>query len=535
MSTAASVSTPASRLALLRRLHRQRGAAPSRDDLTVIAYAVVLLVLVLGVPLARGAVLLLASAEVSTALVAAAAPGWAGAAAGALLIAFALFGRVRGPVALAPFAVLLLARTDVPRRTALRRGFWISALAVIGVLLIVAGGVGGVLGVAAGVPVLAVVRLVIAAAGLGLICSVVWLAGQARIPGFGPGAGAACGALGVAVHVLASFAVPPLQWVAPWGWFGLSWPAAGALPGHTGGVLAGLPVVLLCVLAGVLALCVPRLLDQVGAEALAAQAARRQAAGAAAGTGDLTFALAAYRAVPVTGRGWRAVRARSTALRFLLRDLVGAARTPTTLLVGAAGIVAAGALSVAAVTTALMPAWVLAAPAAALLFTASGVLCAGFRHAAETVGAPALYGYSTARLYGLHALLPAGAAPVLAGAGAALTVLLTGAPVDAGRTGVLAAVLLGVLAVAARACDSAKGAMPVSMLTSSVPTPVGDPVMVLVVLWHFDAVLLTGAIGAVIVGQLAAVGAGPALALLGGTLATLLVLLHFRLAARAAE
>ena len=59
--------------------------------------------------------------------------------------------------------------------------------------------------------------------------------------------------------------------------------------------------------------------------------------------------------------------------------------------------------------------------------------------------------------------------------------------------------------------------------------------MVLVVLWHFDAVLLTGAIGAVIVGQLAAVGAGPALALLGGTLATLLVLLHFRLAARAAE
>ena len=69
MSTAASVSTPASRLALLRRLHRQRGAAPSRDDLTVIAYAVVLLVLVLGVPLARGAVLLLASAEVSLSLI----------------------------------------------------------------------------------------------------------------------------------------------------------------------------------------------------------------------------------------------------------------------------------------------------------------------------------------------------------------------------------------------------------------------------------------------------------------------------------
>ncbi|GAA4384919.1 hypothetical protein GCM10023167_06190 [Brevibacterium pityocampae] len=529
------MSTPASRLALLRRLHRQRSAAPSRDDLTVIAYAAVLLGLVLGVPLARGAVLLLASAEVSTALVAAAAPGWAGAAAAALLVAFALFGQVRGPVALAPFAVLLLARTDVPRRTALRRGFWASALAVIGVLLIVAGGVGGVLGVAAGVPVLAVVRLVIAAAGLGLICSVVWLAGQARIPGFGSGTGAACGALGVAVLVTASFAVPPLQWVAPWGWFGLTWPAAGPLAGHTGGVLAWLPVVLLCVLAGALALCVPRLLDQVGAEALAAQAARRQAAGAAAGTGDLTFALAAYRAVPVTGRGWRAVRARSTALRFLLRDLVGAARTPATLLVGAAGIAAAGALSVAAVTTAPMPAWVLAAPAAALLFTASGVLCAGFRHAAEAVGAPALYGYSTAWLYGLHALLPAGAAPVLAGAGAALTVLLTGAPADAGRTGVLAAVLLGVLAVAARAYDSAKGAMPVSMLTSSVPTPVGDPVMVLVVLWHFDAVLLTGAIGAVIVGQLVTDGAGPALALLGGTLATLLVLLRFRLGARAAE
>lgn len=531
MSSAVTAGTAGSRLALLRRLHRQRGAAPSRDELTVIAYAVVLLVLVLGVPLARSAVLLLATAEVSTALVSVAAPGWAGAAAGALLVGSALFGQVRGPVTLAPFAVLLLARTDVPRRTALRRSFWTSALAVMGVLAVLAGGVGAVLGVSAGVPVPAVVRLVLAAVALGLLCAVVRLAGQARPAGIGRGAAL------VAVLVAAAGAVAPLRWLVPWGWFGLAWPrSADALAGAgASALLAWLPAVLLCALAAALALGVPRLLDRLEADGLAAQAARRQAAGTAAGAGDLTTALAAYRAVPVTGRRWHAVRARSTGLRFLLRDLIGAARTPGALAVGVVGIAAGGALCVAAAATALVPVWVLAAPAAALLFAASAVLCSGFRHAAETVGGPALYGYSTGRLYLLHALLPACAVPVAAGAGALLAALLAGVPADASRAGVIAAVLLGVLVVAARAYDSAKGALPASMLSSSVPSPMGDPVMVLVALWHFDAVLLTGAAGAVIVGQLAGGGAAAALASLGAMLALLLVLLRFRLAARAAE
>lgn len=511
--------TADSRLALLRRLHRQRGAAPTRDDITVIAYAVVLLVLVLGVPLVRGAVLVLASPEASAALLSSAASGWACAAAGALLAGSALLGRLRGPVALAPLAVLLLARTDVPRRVALRRAFLVSAVLVTGVLAVVAGGVGAVLVASAGVPVPAVVRLVVAAAGLGILCAVVWLAGQARVPGIGPGAGAA------AVLAAAAAAVWPLRWLGPWGWFGLAWPASAAGP------LAWLPVVLLCGLAGSLVPGVPRLLDRIEADDLAAQAARRQAAGAAAGAGDLTAALAVYRAAPVTGRRRRAVRARSAALRFLLRDLVGASRTPAALLVGVAGVTVAGALCVAAASTALVPVWVLAAPAAALLFAASAVLCAGFRHAAETVGAPPLYGYSTRRLYVLHALLPLGAVPAAAGAGALLAALLTGV----GWAGVPAAVLLGLLAVAARAYDSAKGRMPASLLSSSVPSPVGDPVMVLVVLWHFDAVLLVGAAGAVIVGQFAAGGAVIACAVLGGMLAVLLVGLRSRLAARAAE
>ena len=489
--------TPAGeRLRTLRRIRGRRSSAETAYHL----YLALLLVPLVGYPVTRGVVLALAAPPVVTALQAEAAVGVVGLALGLTLAGLAWLGTTFGPVGVESALVRLLADTDMPRHRTLVRPFVASALAVMMPMTALAVLVAGVLVTAGAATPVGAVRFVASVAVLALVASVVWLAGQAVEP-------RAAGALGAGIAAMAivGLLVPASRIALPWAWVAATWPP---MPTPDGGTTA------LLLLTGALAVASVRpLLDLLRGTRLVDEATRRRSMRTAVISGDVAQALGGLRARPSVGRHWGAVRALPEPWRALLRDAVGAARTPVRLMVGVTGLAAAAALL--ALSTTLHAGWPLASAGAALAHLALGVVSDGFRHASEAATAPALYGYSVRGLFARHAVAPL--ALVVIAAGAVLAGLaslgLHVAPLP------VACVLL--LAVAVRAYDSAKGPLPLLLLTP-VPSPLGDLSSVSVSIWEADALIITTVAGAAAV---AMAGASPVgLLAAAGALAGVLIL-----------
>ncbi|WP_109474350.1 hypothetical protein [Ornithinimicrobium cavernae] len=460
------------RIGTVRRLHRDRTEGRTQADTAFWAYVVVLLLAMVVVPLVLGIASVLAEPEVLAALRSDRSDSVVAAAAGCLLAAAAVLGAHRGPAHLPPFLVTVLAGNDLPRARTLARPFVTSAAGLTLVVTAAAALPAVVLLRAGGTGVAGAVAFVAGSACLGAVTATAWLAGQ-RI---GPRHGWVLPVALLAATALTAVA-PALAVVTPWGWVADLWP-----PTAQGSPWALLPlalVTLVCLDA------VPRLLNRLRGPLLLDQAGRWEIVGTAAYTGDFAAALAMFRARPRLGRAWWAVPTAPAPIRYAVRDLVGALRTPVRGLTGLFFLGVGGFLTGLAVAGTALPAWLLAGVGAVATYAGLGTVTDGFRHAADTRSAPALYGYGTAELFGLHALTPV----LLAVAGTvAGAVVAQRAGWEA--AGLLEAGLLGILLVVVRAYDSAKGMLPLILLTPA-PSPAGDLSGLMVLAWQADALLIS--------------------------------------------
>lgn len=386
------------------------------------------------------------------------------------LAAVAAVGAVRGPALLSPFLLTVFASTDLARHRTLLRPFVAATIALTTTVAVLAVLVSSVLVLAGTAMPASGLWFTLSATAYGVLLSVVWLIGQSL---GSPRAGTLAALISAAT--LLTWVVPSAAVLAPWGWVGLSWPP-GASP-------AWWPPALLGITALVAAGFMPKLLNALRGPALLEQAHRWQTAEIATGTANFAGALATYRPKPRVGRAWGAVTRTRIVTRFFLRDLTGALRTPGRFIAGTAFLLLGGFITALTYTSAEIPSWIPAALGAAISYAALGVFTDGLRHAAETAAAPPLYQYSTAGLYGLHAILPA----LWAITCMIIGLSLAPAGVDFGLL-----ICMGSLAlflVAARAYDSAKGPMPPGLLTP-IPTPAGDLSGLLVIAWQADALLI---------------------------------------------
>lgn len=493
-------------LSTVRAGYRRRGEAKTPGDRLYTVYAIVLVAAILGVPAVRALVVFLAAPPTMSALMAPAASRIIAVVCGASLVLLAGLGRTRGPVVLAPFFVTLLAGRHVKRSRALARPFRITAVALTSGLVTAAALMSGVFVWTGSMPWHTAIWFPIAAGCFGVIASVVWLIG-ARVP---TGRGWIL-PVALAFGTLATAVLPALAILFTWGWVAATWPNAGAAPWAP--ALLGL---------GAIAACwsVPRLLDHLRGADLLEHAQRWQSARIAASAGDVAWALGTFRPLPSVGRRWNAVAGTNLHARFLIRDLTGALRTPFRFLIGVTFLMLAGTL--VALTSKVSPAltWLPPLLGSGLGYLALGTVSDGFRHVAQATSAPNLYGYSTLRLYLLHATLPLALTLSAAVVGCGVPVLF-GAQISSGWT---AAVVLPTL-VCVRAYDSAKGQLPLALM-APVPTPVGDANILNILAWQADALLI--AIGAGTAIALAVAASNALLAVMIAAIVTLLLVLMLK-------
>ncbi|AIY00163.1 hypothetical protein ART_0564 [Arthrobacter sp. PAMC 25486] len=472
------MSTIPERLHTVRQMYRLRGDGKTAADVSYAIYVGVLLLGAVAFPWVRAVALTMAEPEVLLFFTDPAAGQIAGVACGMMLVGLAVLGTLRGPALLAPFFTAALAGNDLPRSRTLLRPFLAAAFGLMAVLVGAAVTIGGVLLSTGSSTALQSIAFVAGTACFSVLGGVAWLAGQARHE-------QNSGRLPTVLLAVVLFAwlVPVFTDFSPWGWLGLLWPS-----GEAGNQWA---LVGLAAVAGVAASGVPRLLNSLTGTALLEQAHHWQAAGTFAWLGDANAALANYRVPPRRGRTWQAVKHVAVPLRFIVRDFVGVWRTPYRALAGTISMVFGNLLLFLAPILEVAPAWLYGGLGASLCYMAAGVFSDGFRHAAETASAPALYGYSTPQLYGLHALLPASWA-LMCTAIAAGCAAVAGAPIS------LAAAAVPLVLVAVRAYDSIKGQLPLTLLTP-MPTQFGDMSTIAVLAWQADALLISTAVGAVTV------------------------------------
>lgn len=456
------------------RIWRARNTR-TRGDHAYLAYLIVMVTLVAIAPLVRAIAVSMTGAEGIAVLTSPEAPSVTMLAVAGTWASALLLGRVRGPALRPPFLTHALASSNLPRATSfrgplLRSGTMVVALTtVVGVLI-------GTSLVSTGYSTPGDAGLfVLASACVGVISSVAWLVGQAM-----PRTAALFSPIVFALGAVTS-TVPEMQPFTPWGWVGLAYPV-GAAPG---------PLVLLLAVTAAAVAAAPALMNRLSIEVLAVQAARWEAATSHATGMELAAAATVYQAAPKVGRHLRAVRPTlPSPVVFLLRDAVGAARTPVRLAAGALALAAAAALF----TLSLVPEspdWALSALAGVILFAGLGPFTDGIRHAASVASDLPLYGISDARLLTYHALFPVVATMIVLVVATVICSLLLGHAAPA----ILGSLPLGMFAVLARIGNALKGPLPPVLLTP-IPTPMGDVGAAARLAWAMDGVLLTAVAGA---------------------------------------
>lgn len=454
---------------------RDRNVRTTGDHAYVV-YMVLMVALVTVIPVARAVWLSVISAEGIAVVASPAAPGVTTLVVAVLWAGAMLLGRDRGPALLPPFpthafATSDLSRSDTFRGPVLRAGAVVTALTAA-----VAGMIGVGLGSSGLVDPLGAGVFVAAGALVGVIATVAWLAGQvfprAAVPI----------ALGILALGAVTAAIPVIQPYTPWGWVGLAYPGGGS----------GVPLAALTALTAVLVAAVPVLMNRLGVAELTAQAARWDSATTHATGMDFGAAATIYQGRPHLGRRLRAVRPiRRRPAVFLIRDAIGAVRTPGRLMVGVLAVAAAGTLLTLAFAPA-MPGWALGAAAGVILFAGLGPLTDGIRHAASVAGDFPLYGVSDEQLLASHALFPLSVTVVVL---LAVVVVCSVAAGIAAAAPIVSSLALGLLALIARASNAVKGPFPPALLTP-IPTPMGDLGAAVRLTWALDSMLLVALAGA---------------------------------------
>lgn len=475
-----SARETAASLRAVRVIRRARSEGRSRGDVAYAVYAGIMVAAIVVAPIVRAVVLYLAEPAASAVLVEV-GPAASGTVFALACAAFVALGGVRGPALVTPFLTFAVVGGGHPRRRTLLRpmvrallGLALAGAAIallFGLVLVTVGSASvGAAGAFAG-----------AGALVGIVCAGCWLLGQR--------ASAAVRA-GIVGGVLASAVLwavlPGVSVVLPWGWIAELFPV-GAVEGSAIGPLLGLGVLAVVALAAI-----PLLLDGLRGPGLLAQAQRWQTAGTLAFTGDLAMAMGEFRAVPRRGRGLAALGRGGGRRRgglvgvFARRDLVGSLRTPARFVLACAGCLGFGLLIAVAVGASGVAVWIAACAAAIVGFLALGVWSDGFRHAAEAASAPALYGVSTLRLVGLHAVLPVVGGVLFSAGGVVIGFVLWG---GVAWLALGAAVLSVLLLVLVRVYDSVKGPLPQELM-APIPTPAGDASALVVAVWQADAVII---------------------------------------------
>ncbi|NEM91888.1 hypothetical protein [Galbitalea soli] len=470
------------------RAVRSRGTA---RESAYILYAGALLAAVVFAPIGKALVGVLADSSTIVALTSHGAGVGVEAIAGGLVVVSLLVGTMRGPALRPPYETWVLAGADIPRRVTFRNPVGRALAATTLSLVVTAAVIGARLLSAGRSPLPMAVGFVIAAACWGIVVGVAWLVGQRLTPQQSRFA-----AVSVAVATSVGVAWPVLAPALPWAWVGASYP-------HGHSAVMVWPIFALLFIASCALATVGRILDGLSGPRLVAQAEQWATLGAYSGVGDMRTALAQLRPHPGVGRSWRAIRARSLAITFLVRDAVGAARTPWRCAMATLSV-AGSALAWCVASTApgqlRLP---MDLAAAVVCFSGIGAWSDGLRHAAESRQSRSLYGLGAGRLIRLHLAFPvlAAVASALIGAGVAVAV---GAPVGGALTAVSSAVTI----VAVRVADSAKGTMPLALL-APISTPLGDFGGAVILLWQSDAVLFV----AVTIGSTVAVASDAPLAI----------------------
>ncbi|HEV7948326.1 MAG TPA: hypothetical protein VGP24_01040 [Glaciihabitans sp.] len=456
-----------------RDVRAERAGRPAPADIAYAIYVGVFAGLIVLSPVVRLAILGLLEAEPQ--LSSPAVEAVLRVVLGALLTALVAVGGTRGPVTPTSFYAQFVGASALPRRLTLMRPYLLSASGVMVVVLS-----------AAGLSVIAVSLLGLASwdsallflAAVLLYClllSAGWLLGQVL--------SSLTTLIVVVVLALATAAtvvVEPVALVTPWGWVGRLWPGT-----VVDGAFFWWPVLALAATAALALALVPILLDRLHGPTLVQQARRWESVGMMTTTGDVAGALGTFRPPPRWGRRLHLRLPRSRFAAYLVRDAVGALRTPARAALACAVLLSSGWLMGCVYLVADGVRWAPALAAAVLAFLAVGVFSDGARHAAAIAGQPPLFRATPLQLAALHTPFPAIIATVFLGAGAALTSFV-GAPAEA----IAWAVLLGIFLVLVRLFDAAKGPLPVELLMP-VPTPVGDVSILSVIVWQSDALLIS--------------------------------------------
>lgn len=388
--------------------------------------------------------------------------------AGALLV-----GRVRGPALLAPFLTHTLAMSDLRGTDIFLRPMLRATALIATTTTTVAVTVGASLAQHGIVRILDVALFGVGGALVGAVTAALWLTGQA----FPRAAGAA--ALSILILAFVAFATPALHVVLPWAWVG--YPTQMRAP-----MMAALAALTVALLAAV-----PPLLNRLRHATLMAQSLRWDALVTHATGMDFASAVTMYQPHPRIGRRWRAVRpGRTLSATFFVRDAIGAARTPGRLAIGVGALAASGMLLTLALTPGA-PAWLLGAVAGVIAFGGLGPLTDGLRHAASMAADFSPYGVSDRTLVAYHLLFPlvVTVAVLLAAVGVA-AVLMAVPP----GTVVLSALLLGLFVLGIRVNSAIKGPLP-TVLLAPMPTPMGDSMAAVRLVWALDAIMLAALLG----------------------------------------
>ncbi|WP_292833903.1 hypothetical protein [Microbacterium sp.] len=445
-------------------------------DRAYLVYMVLMVALVTVIPVARAVWLSVTSAEGIAVLASPAAPRVTTLVVAALWAGAMLLGRDRGPALLPPFPTHAFATSDLSLSDTFRGPVLRAVACVTALTTTIAGFIGVGLRSSGLLDPLGAGVFVATGALVGVVATVAWLAGQvfprAAVP--------------IALSILAlgtsTVAIPAIQSFTPWGWVGLAY-AGGGSPHIIGALTA---------LTAVLVVAVPVLMNRLDAAELAAQAARWDSATTHATRMDFGAAATIYQGRPHRGRRLRAVRPiRRRAAVFLIRDAIGAVRTPGRLIVGVLAVAAAGALLTLAFAPAL-PGWALGAAAGVILFAGLGPLTDGIRHAASVAADFPIYGVSDEQLLASHALFPLSVTVVV------LLAVVVGCSVAAGIAAaapIISSLALGLLALIARVSNAVKGPLPPALLTP-IPTQVGDLGAAVRLTWALDGMLLVALAGA---------------------------------------